>query len=238
MKYLFISSKKDLASLNIAKHLEEYFDIYYTEKDLLDIKREDLKKSDYYIFLSKHRSERNLPSLTVHVPGLLDKEICPADAVLNTLILKNLNKYNNIGYNVSFEVVHHTPTDLDGYSVFVEIGSSEKEWTNEKAGKIVANAIVESIECLENQDYEELDRVLGIGGGHYAPKFTKLALQNKYYFGYLVPKYINIKEDILKQMLNKSEIDKVLIDWKGCKSEMKKKCISFFENSGIEWEKV
>ncbi len=239
MKFLFIYSKKDLASQNIANHLKEYFnDIYEVDKELLEVNKEDLDKADFYIFLSKHRSEKNLPSFTVHIPGILDKEVCPADGVLNSLILINLNKYNTLNYNVSFEVVHHTPTDLDKPTCFVEIGSSEKEWTNKKAGEIVAKAIYNAIEDFKNKNYRKLDVVIGFGGGHYAPKFTRYCLEGKYYFSYLIPKYAKLTDDNLNHLINKSYFDKVLIDWKGLRGEDKKRYIKFFEDNGILWEKI
>ena len=97
MKFLLIASNKDLASKNIANHIKEYFDVFETDKELLSLTAEDLEEADYYIFLSKHKSIANKPALTVHTPGNLTesndlggnpKEVCPCDAVLNTLLLK------------------------------------------------------------------------------------------------------------------------------------------------------
>ncbi|WP_456375162.1 D-aminoacyl-tRNA deacylase [Methanocaldococcus sp.] len=256
MKFLLISSNKDLASKNIASHLKEYFDIFETDKELLELKSSDLEDADYYIFLSKHRSKANQPSLTVHTPGNLTenndfggnpKEVCPCDAILNTLLLKNIYKNYNIYYennkiskfDVSFEVVHHSPTDLNAPTVFVEIGSSEKEWILKEAGEIIAKSVLETIEMIKNKDYEDRLKVIGFGGGHYAPKFTKLALEyDKYYFGYLIPKYASVSEDVLNQLVNKMEVDKVLIDWKGCRGEDKKRYMEFFKNKGIDVERV
>ncbi|ADG13704.1 Protein of unknown function DUF516 [Methanocaldococcus infernus ME] len=244
MKFLIVASTKDLASMNMAKHFDN---VFIVEKELLDLTQDDLEKADFYIFLSKHRSLANKPSLTVHVPGNLTencergnpKEICPCSPELNTILLNKIKEKSlGLSYEVCFEVVHHTPTDLKGKAVFVEIGSSEKEWRDEKAGEVMAKAVKEAIEIIKNKNYEEKERVIGFGGGHYAPKFTKLALEGKYYFGYLVPKYAQVDEDVLNQMVEKSEVDKILIDWKGCRGEDKRRYINFFESLGIPWEKI
>ncbi|AAB98148.1 conserved hypothetical protein [Methanocaldococcus jannaschii DSM 2661] len=255
MKFLLIASNKDLASKNIANHIKEYFDVFETDKELLSLTAEDLEYADYYIFLSKHKSIANKPSLTVHTPGNLTedntfggnpKEVCPCDAVLNTLLLKNIYKNyktyyedGKIGeFDVSFEVVHHSPTGLKAPTVFVEIGSSEKEWILKEAGEIIAKSVLETIDAMKSKNYDKKVRAIGFGGGHYAPKFTKLALEDKYYFGYLVPKYASVSEDVLNQLISKMEVDKALIDWKGCRGDDKRRYIEFFENNGIEWERV
>ncbi len=255
MKFLLIASNKDLASKNIANHIKEYFDVFETDKELLSLTNDDLEKADYYIFLSKHKSMANKPSLTVHTPGNLTennefggnpKEVCPCDAVLNTLLLKNIYKNYKIYYkngkikefDVSFEVVHHSPTDLKAPTVFVEIGSSEREWVLKEAGEIIAKSVLETIEAMKSKNYDKKVRAIGFGGGHYAPKFTKLALEDKYYFGYLVPKYASVSEEVLNQLISKMEVDKALIDWKGCRGEDRRRYIEFLEKEGIEWERV
>ncbi|ENN96360.1 hypothetical protein J422_02729 [Methanocaldococcus villosus KIN24-T80] len=241
MKFLFISSNLDPASKNIASFLNEYFEVFKVEKELLNVKKEDLPKASYYIFLSKHRSSSNQPSLTVHVPGLLDRDVCSASAVLNSLLLNNIynfyRKSNLNGFNVCFEVVHHTPTDIDKPTCFVEIGSTEKEWKDERLGKIMADAIVKTVEQIESGDYDEKIKAVGYGGNHYAPKFTKLCLEGKYYFSYLIPKYANVSENVLKKIV-KSDVERLLIDWKGSKSEGRKKMIEFFKSYNIDYERV
>ncbi|NPA62392.1 MAG: D-aminoacyl-tRNA deacylase [Methanococci archaeon] len=257
MKFLLIASNRDPASKNIAKCIREEFgvDVFEVEKELLSITSDDLEKAHYYIFLSKHRSKAGKPSLTVHTPGNLTennefggnpKEVCPSDAILNTLLLKNIyNTYmefhelGKIGnFDVSFEVVHHSPTDLKSPTVFVEIGSTEKEWCLKEAGEIIAKSVLDTIEMIKSKNYDRKIKAVGFGGGHYAPKFTKLALSGDYYFSYLVPKYCSVDEDVLNQLFKKTDVDIALIDWKGCKGEDKKRYVKFFEKEGIKWEKI
>ena len=262
MKYLLIYSTKDLAGMNTKNNLnnlnlddlKENIYFFETDKKLTELSQKDLPNDyDYYIFLSKHRSESKKPTLTVHTSGNLTEdnshggnieEICPCDGVLNSLLLKNISKYNNLeeysrfNFEVSFEAVHHGPTDLNVPSVFVEIGSSEKEWEIKEAGEIIAKSIIDTIKSIENKNYNVLDKVVGFGGGHYAPRFTKLVLSNKCYVGYIIPKYAKLSEKVLNQILIKQDFDYILFDWKGLNSEDKKRYIEFFEKNDILWKKV
>jgi D-aminoacyl-tRNA deacylase len=253
MEYLLISSKKDLASQNIKNCIEKYgFDVFEVDKELIQITQDDLPKAKAYIFLSKHRSESGKPTLTVHTPGNLTEdnsfggnkeEICPCNPILNTLLLRNIFKYNSQYkekidiFDVSFEVVHHGPSDLDTPAVFVEIGSSEKEWVIKDSGEIIAKSIVDTIEQIKNIKDVEGDRVIGFGGGHYAPRFTNLAL-NGHYVGYIVPKYASVSDKVLEQMINKQEFDYIAFDWKGLKGDDKRRYIKFFEEKGVIWKKI
>ena len=261
MKYLLIYSTTDLAGINIKNNLNRLnikdfknIHLFETDKKLTELSQKDLPYNyEYYIFLSKHKSESKKPTLTVHTSGnLIDdnshggniEEICPCDAVLNSLLLKNIYKYNSLGeykqfnFEVSFEAVHHGPTDLNIPSAFVEIGSSEKEWEIKEAGEIIAKSIIDTIASIENKNYDDLDKVVGFGGGHYAPRFTKLVLSNKCYVGYIIPKYAKLSEKVLEQILLKQDFDYILFDWKGLNSEDKKRYTEFFEKNNILWKKV
>ncbi|ABR54225.1 Protein of unknown function DUF516 [Methanococcus vannielii SB] len=254
MNYLLISSKKDPASQNIKRHLENYgYFVHELEKKSNTSKKSDFHDSSLYVFLSKHRSESKKPTLTVHTPGNLTKdnshggnpeEICHCNPVFNTLLLQNIDKYNSmeeyqeLGFEVSFEVLHHGPTDLNAPSAFVEIGSSEMQWQINDAAEIITNALIDTINAISYGDFEEKEKIIGLGGGHYSPKFTKLALKNEYHVGYLTPKHAKLSENILNQLITKQSFDFVTIDWKGLYGEDKKIYIEFFEKFEIPWKRV
>ena len=50
--------------------------------------------------------------------------------------------------------------------------------------------------------------ILGIGGGHYAPRFTDVALEKNVAFGHMIPKYQieagNIDDAMLEQAIEKT----------------------------------
>ncbi len=268
MKYLLINSSEDIAGTNIKNNfkninLDEIYticpnckiDFLEVESKLVQLTNNDIPKNyDYYIFLSKHRSNSSSPpTLTVHTSGNLtednkyggnSEEVCYCDGILNTLLLKNINKYNNIeeykrlGFIVSFEALHHGPSDLTAPSAFVEIGNSEKQWGIEKAGELISKSIIDTIKNIELNNYDNLDIAVGIGGGHYSPKFTKLALEEKYYIGYLIPKYAKLSENMLNKLIKHNNFNIVLIDWKGLNSIERKKYIDFFNKHNVNWLRV
>jgi len=263
MRYLILYSRRDPASVNIKENLDtlledsdirRHISYFETEEDLTSLSQEDIPKGyDYYIFLSKHRSsgENPPPTLTVHTPGNLGREnllggnpeeVCPCDSVLNSLLLRSMARFNerykDLNFQVSFEGVHHGPSDLVAPTVFVEIGSTEREWRMREGGEIVGRAIVDTLQKLTSKDYPPLERVIAFGGGHYAPKFTKLVLEDRCYVGYIVPKYAQVSENVLNQLIEKQDFDYVLLDWKGLRGEDKKRYIRFFQDRDIPWKRV
>lgn len=185
-------------------------------------------KTDYLIVLSSHRSQMQMQSLTVHLPGNWDAaDLGGSPRTLNIsyssmqrFLLKKLaekNKEYGLNFNVNFEVDHHGPT-IDKPIIFIEIGSSEKEWSNTKAGRIVAETVFEAITEIKTGN-SELETFFAVGGGHYAPKFTALALDKGYAFGHILPKYKadSIAQDTFTQAMEKNleKVNRILIDDKG-----------------------
>ena len=164
--------------------------------------------TDWLLVLSTHKSERDYPAFTVHIPGNWDAaDMGGEPRTLNTAyasrmkdMLVSLSGNNPLGWNVNQEVDHHGPTCRLPI-IFIEIGSSEKEWENPKAHEIVAEAVMDSI------DNKKLyPSWFGAGGGHYAPYFTKKALEGEDAFGHILPKYraATIGEDTMRQAVEKN----------------------------------
>lgn len=100
-----------------------------------------------------------------------------------THALREISKRNDTTeYGVSFEVTHHGPY-LETPTMFIEIGSEETHWGDEHAADILADVIL----SMDKEDDNPV--VIGVGGGHYAPRFTELALTKKVSIGHMVPAY-------------------------------------------------
>jgi D-aminoacyl-tRNA deacylase len=153
------------------------------------------------IFLSRHRSKTGAPTLTVHPIGNFGdaefggqpKTLIPAAprimAHLLRLIKKNLQP-TDLEYQVCYEVTHHGPF-LKIPTLFVEVGSTEIQWQQKEPASIIATSL---LELLKTYHYEEefpknIPVLLGIGGGHYAPRFSDIAFQKKVAFGHMIPSY-------------------------------------------------
>jgi D-aminoacyl-tRNA deacylase len=152
---------------------------------------------DLLIFLSKHRSEMDIRSLTVHPPGNYlsadyggtSEYLPPSAPVEMTSTLRSLyqeKKALGLKDRTTYEVTHHGPR-LSSPSFFIEIGSDETRWDVPVLGTAIARALL-------NQNDTDLDSsipiAIGMGGGHYAPRFTDRAMRGKFAFGHMLPDYI------------------------------------------------
>ncbi len=244
-----VCSLQDKASVNIANCLKEiglcdWMSYYEFEEDSINLPLEKVSE-EKIIVLSRHKSAANKKSFTVHSLGNFskpdfggeEKKLCCSMPKIQTNLLrgleKNISKKRLAGFDVCFEVTHHGP--YCGKKVcFVEIGSSEKEWSNKENGFLVAETIKENV-FVENDD----EIVIGIGGGHYAPDFSKLSLRKKYSFGHICPQYAlkNLDEKLLEQMIKKTGAKKIVLDWKGLKKE-KEKIVGLCKKTGKKIERV
>lgn len=165
----------------------------------------------YFVVLSRHSAESGKPSLTTHTPGNpwnrsdvggKPWEIPPSNPVLMWYILQELRRYSNEyslqGYDICYEVTHHGPTSISKPITFIELGSSEKEWGDSRAQKVIALASVSAIEKTEHLQPSCIVTV-GFGGTHYAPLFTRRAFEKNECYGHMVPNYV-IKELALNEL--------------------------------------
>jgi D-aminoacyl-tRNA deacylase len=153
------------------------------------------------IFLSRHRSKMGEPTLTVHPIGNygdaefggISKTLIPAAPRMMThllrLIKKNLQS-TSLGYKVCFEVTHHGPY-LQIPTLFAEVGSTEAQWVLQEPAAVIAQSLIEllSFHLYEHEYSNDIPVLLGIGGGHYAPRFTDVAFQKNVAFGHMIASY-------------------------------------------------
>ena len=201
------------------------------------------------VFISRHSSESGTPTLSVHTPGNLgDAELggvprkvsfSPANAMRNALkAMMHLKEEMKIDYEVSYEGTHHGPS-LDTPTMFVELGSSPKQWNDLEAAEVVAHA---AIGAISNFSRSSAKIVLGIGGTHYNARFTRMALENDIAFGHMIPKYAipAIDAGILRQCIERTleKVDHAVLDWKGIKGENKQPLLRMLDEVGLPFEKI
>ncbi len=190
-----------------------------------------------FIFLSRHKSEEALPTLTAHVPGNWlntapyggrPKDVCIAPAKMLSVFIKALyrerSKLKLDDWKCSLEATHHGPYIEEVPTMFVEIGSSIKEWTN----KTAAEAIVNALDCVFKADMGDV-AAIGIGGPHYAPKITKFVLEENIPVGHIIPKYVtsHIGDYELNMAIEKTfeDVKYAVIDWKGIRGTDRRRII-------------
>ena len=186
------------------------------EEDVIDFRYE---KGDAIVIFSRHESSAKVPSLTVHYPGNPSDKVMGGEPrklsfsfpSLLTSIFREIRTIN-IEIEKAIEATHHGPTYQRVPIIFVEVGSSEEYWTNEKIVRELVEATLRGIDNYTNTQCE--NRIIGFGGPHYAPYFSQLA--EKECIGHIISKYYlnELSEDVILQTVSKSteRIDEVIFD--------------------------
>ena len=203
-------------------------------------------ETDLLLVLSTHKSKNGGKMLTAHFPGNWGNADFGGEArTLNIaygskikILINELIRSNSQNWPVSMEVDHHGPLSAVPI-MFVEIGSTENEWSDSTAAKDVANAVSNFIEKYNQPDYKT---VLGFGGGHYAREFTKILTESEIAVGHIAPKYVidSIDEKLFHHAVerNVEKIEDVFILKKGTNSSQKKKIIKLCESAGLDYHLV
>jgi D-aminoacyl-tRNA deacylase len=81
-------------------------------------------------------------------------------------------------YEVTFEATHHGPL-LEAPAFFIEAGSTEREWGDRAAAEALMRALLSATPSSSPV-------AVGVGGGHYVPRLTDVALSRDVAFGHLL----------------------------------------------------
>lgn len=207
------------------------------------------KQPELVIFVSRHSSASGTPTLSVHTPGNLGQaefggksrniSISSANTMREALReMARLKEELQLNYEVSYEATHHGPS-LDAPAFFAELGSSHRQWNDLLAAEAVAQSVMVAISKF---GIFQAEAVLGIGGPHYNPKFTKMALQSEVAFGHIIPKHSlsQTDTDMIQQCIRKTQekIDKAILDWKGIKADDKPRVMKMLNETGLHAQKV
>ncbi len=215
------------------------------------IHKENIDKdidADLFLFISKHRAQEERKNLTVHPIGNFgkaefggrEKSLCFVSSLFFKSIFNELAKNAaNSQYEATVEATHHGPY-LEKPALFIEIGSTEKEWEDKEAGKIVAQSIINSIKDYANtidNINKDINSAFIIGGGHYSHIANKLMLKDGFAAGHICGKYNleNLDAALIKEAMEKTipKASFALLDWKGLGKE-KQRIVRLLEESNIE----
>jgi D-aminoacyl-tRNA deacylase len=227
MHAAIICSEMDDASQNVARHLLKRapwarcsagpvewtygnFQLVVTKGRL--IKQEALAReldADLIIFASRHQSERRKgPVFTAHFTGDIDdsqhlsSKLARAAPHALKLVVERLKRLSNV--EVLVEVTHHCPCTIETPSLFVEIGSSKSEWTDEALGDTMAQAIL----SLDSPSLlSQCVTAVGFGGPHYALRHTEVLLGSDICYGHIFATYQleQLSPAIIKEAFEKSQ---------------------------------
>lgn len=201
---------------------------------------------DGYVFLSKHAAESGTLALTCHSTGNfsqaqfggLDRQVAIPHPHLQKSYMKHLweKRANFAAFEITIEATHHGPTALGKPAIFVEIGTTQKEWNDKKLCADVAKIVVEEL----GREPPRHKVAICFGGTHYPEKFNKELIEGEFALGTIVPKHAldYLDEELFSHILGRnSEARHALVDWRGL-GQQKEKIVNLIQNSGLEMVKV
>lgn len=266
-KYLVVASKKDKAGINITTNLSQFrenpllstlgekpaFDFYLCEDEIINtgnLNIEKINAYDFIIFASKHKSDSNQKTLSIHNPGNFRNadyggvpgKVCPASAVFQKFMYEKLHEvtkeYDLKDYGITLEATHHGPL-INKPCLFIEIGPSEEEWNDRRAGFVIAKTISDTLKSYKENPYSEI--AFAIGGPHYCPSFNEIQEKTNIAISHVIANYnAPFSEEMIKEAVDKTleEIDFAIIDWKGIKGEERERLIKILDKLYISYKKT
>ncbi len=216
------------------------------ELDKLPIYEEGLDtavRTELFVFLSRHRSSKGMPSFTIHPLGNWAPSAEAGGRPMTLSVsapwqmrnmLNQMKMANNTDVPVTYEATHHGPL-LETPSFFVEVGGSEEitDTHYDVLSTAVANYFL--------AEQENVGKVaVAIGGTHYPEKFTKLALEGKYAFSHIMPRHSCVYADMLQMGIERSipKAECAVIDWKGISAPQREVAIKKLDELGMEYVRV
>ncbi len=203
-----LASAIDNAGMNILKYINNPLkdetiviqgESIFADKELAS---HVTSESSSIIFLSRHRAKSGRPSLTLHPIGNFskaefggkDNTLIKCNSYIQKRLFLNIIQLHSSGeydleyeYETSVEVTHHGPYTPNPLT-YIEVGSSEDQWNDLEACRLIADAI----NLTDFQSLKESDSwisSIGFGGNHYPQKFTKQMSETDYALGHMCAKY-------------------------------------------------
>lgn len=252
---LLVAYKDDAAGNNMATFISQNMkkdeEIYRGKDfDLLIIPTpaisadwlEEKYSYDGFVFLSKHAAESGVLALTCHSTGNFsdakfggkNRQVAIPHPDLQKSYLQKLWEHKNdfSDFQITIEATHHGPTALNKPSIFIEIGTTEKQWTDNALCSSVAKLVVEVLK--EKQKSSPV--AICFGGTHYPEKFTKELLQGKYALGTVIPKHSLdfLDQELFSHILERNNMAKsALLDWAGL-GQNKQKVLDLLSQTDLE----
>lgn len=199
-------------------------------------------KVDSVVVMSKHSAKSGRPALTVHpignyhhadYGGRSDTLVQSSPMEMTDALRAIASRSEDPGVQVCFEVTHHGPY-LEKPTFYIEIGSDETHWGDLPSAEILAHVI------LEAEGHDGCRPLVGIGGGHYTPRFTEAALGSRVAFGHMIPNYQlegRDDEDIARMIgdaCRATGTDSVYIHRKSMKGPEEHRIADIARSSGFE----
>ncbi|WP_158057691.1 D-aminoacyl-tRNA deacylase [Halorussus halophilus] len=177
---------------------------------------------DLLVFASRHSGDTG-PLLTAHFTGNFgpakyggtDGGLAEACPNAHERLLSAFAEYAPDEYEVGMECTHHGPSSVGVPSMFAELGSDDPQWEDEDAARAAARAILD----LEGAEPHKSRQLVGFGGNHYAPRFTRIARETDWAVGHVAADWCldamgapAENTDVLRRAFEQSRAEYAVID--------------------------
>ena len=154
------------------------------------------------VFASRHSGDTGR-LLTCHFTGNFgvaeyggaDRSFAPAAPGAQRALVAAFDAYAPDEYDVGVECTHHGPTDVAVPSLFAELGSDEAAWDDPAGAEAVARAIrslaTDAVTGAPASPSvgDPPRHLLGVGGGHYAPRFERVLRETAWGVGHVASQW-------------------------------------------------
>ena len=162
------------------------------------------------LVLSRHVSSTDTPAITLHAIGLpgiyppgmpgksggINGRLVPPSPRFASLYRemlkeareKKLDEY----FDLTLEATHHGPV-LESPTLYIEIGSTQSDWSREDALNLWASVLCKVLGLNGSNPLGnwkgEGDVMIGLGGGHYAPRHKAVVEKGNIWLGHVLAGY-------------------------------------------------
>lgn len=196
---------------------------------------------DGFVFLSKHAAQSGELALTCHSTGNFDvaqfggnaRQVAIPHPHLQKSYLQTLwkNRADFSEFQIIMEATHHGPTALSKPTIFIEIGTTEKQWNDESLCDSVAKLVLQTM----SEPIKTSPVAICFGGTHYPEKFTKEIIEGRHALGTVVPKHALefLDEPLFSHILDRNKAKTALLDWGGL-GPHKQKVMDLIDGAGMD----
>jgi len=195
----------------IEAHILEIDDLHIWSDGIDEIHQTEtgLEVSEVLV-LSRHVSNSEVPALTLHAIGIpgetphgekgmaggIKGQVVPPSPRFGPLFreMSRIAAEHGVDgdYDITLEATHHGPS-LSRPTLYLEIGSTPERWADKRAAAVWAETISK---CLGLNGGEQIgqwkgegDVMVGLGGGHYAPRHRAIISESEVWVGHILAGY-------------------------------------------------
>jgi len=207
------------------------FPVVIHRGDPVEFSAEDVLASlgRWAVFISRHEMANPKPLLTVHTPGAWP-DVSISNPRLASSLYRALCKVAEGPFTCAIEATHHPPNTSVVSATFLEVGSTEVEWSSRRAMELLQAALEEAMKGSVGAT-----PTMAIGDLHYAT-VGDLVLRGEIDVGHIVPKYVEITPDITRRAYEKhtEPVKRAIVFRKNVKNPARGEVLEFLKARGVE----